>query len=219
MDRAGQKGDAKWAVVNSMALAMPLNSIATAIFERSLSRQKDLRESASIKYPTQTNTVYNKVEVTNKTYSAIYASKLILYAQSFAMLQRASEAFGWKVNLFNVTRVWRNGCIIRNVLFDDIASIYQHEEKVSNLLLSTFFQTEIKQALPEWKQVVLYAMKEELPIPEIASSLNYFYSFKSAQLPANLIQAQRDYFGGHTFERTDELRGWFYHEDWREPVE
>ena len=187
LDAAGQKGTGKWSVINAMELGMPLGLIATAVFERSLSAQKDLRR---------------------------LASKLVSYAQGFAVLQRASDASDWHLDLASIARMWRGGCIIRSVFLNDIAAAFEAPDKPKHLLLAPYFREEIKTLLSGWKSLVAEAMKEELPVPAFSSALNYFYSLTSADLPANLVQAQRDYFGAHTFERKDELRGQFFHENW-----
>lgn len=215
LDTAGQKGTGKWSVINAMELGMPLGLIATAVFERSLSSQKRLREMASKQFVTQhSNVVYNKSELVKDIYSALYASKLVSYAQGFAVLQRASDAFGWNLDLASIARMWRGGCIIRSIFLNDIAAAFEEKEKPQNLLLAPYFKNEIQQLLSGWKHLVAQTMKEELPVPAFSSALNYFYSLVSANLPANMIQAQRDYFGAHTFERVDELHGQFFHENW-----
>lgn len=215
LDTAGQKGTGKWSVINAMELGMPLGLIATAVFERSLSSQKKLREMASKQFVSQhSNVIYNKSELVKDIYSALYASKLVSYAQGFAVLQRASDAFGWNLDLASIARMWRGGCIIRSIFLNDIAAAFEGKEKPQNLLLAPYFKNEVQQLLSGWKHLVAQAMKEELPVPAFSSALNYFYSLVSANLPANMIQAQRDYFGAHTFERVDELRGQFFHENW-----
>lgn len=215
LDTAGQKGTGKWSVINAMELGMPLGLIATAVFERSLSAQKELRIHASRRFSSKhTLPIYNKEEMVNEIYSALYASKLVSYAQGFAVLQRASETFGWQLDLASIARMWRGGCIIRSIFLNDIAAAFEAVEKPKHLLLAPYFREEIKTLLPGWKNLVTEAMKEELPVPAFSSALNYFYSLNSAELPANLVQAQRDYFGAHTFERKDELRGQFFHENW-----
>ncbi|WP_455586054.1 decarboxylating NADP(+)-dependent phosphogluconate dehydrogenase [Bacteroides sp.] len=215
LDAAGQKGTGKWSVINAMELGMPLGLIATAVFERSLSAQKELRESASHQFQCKhTLAVYNKPEMIKDIFAALYASKLVSYAQGFAVLQRASDAFGWNLDLASIARMWRGGCIIRSVFLNDIAAAFEVKDKPKHLLLAPYFRDEIKGLLTGWKNLVAQAMREELPVPAFSSALNYFYSLVSANLPANMIQAQRDYFGAHTFERKDELRGQFFHENW-----
>ena len=215
MDTAGQKGTGKWSVINAMELGMPLGLIATAVFERSLSAQKGLLETASKQFVCRrSQAVYNKSEMVKDIYSALYASKLVSYAQGFAVLQRASDAFAWNLDLASIARMWRGGCIIRSIFLNDIATAFEAKDKPKHLLLAPYFKNEMQLLLSGWKHLVAQSMKEELPVPAFSSALNYFYSLVSAKLPANMIQAQRDYFGAHTFERTDELRGQFFHENW-----
>lgn len=215
LDAAGQKGTGKWSVINAMELGMPLGLIATAVFERSLSAQKELREKAARLFPNKhSQPVYNKKEMAQAIFAALYASKLVSYAQGFAVLQQASDSFGWNLDLASIARMWRGGCIIRSIFLNDIATAFEAPEKPKHLLLAPYFREEMKNLLPGWKNLVGEALREELPVPAFSSALNYFYSLTSAQLPANLVQAQRDYFGAHTFERVDELRGQFYHENW-----
>ena len=198
-----------------MELGMPLGLIATAVFERSLSVQKGLRETASKQFVCRrSQAVYNKSEMVKDIYSALYASKLVSYAQGFAVLQRASDAFAWNLDLASIARMWRGGCIIRSIFLNDIATAFEAKDKPKHLLLAPYFKNEMQQLLSGWKHLVAQSMKEELPVPAFSSALNYFYSLVSVKLPANMIQAQRDYFGAHTFERTDELHGQFFHENW-----
>lgn len=147
-------------------------------------------------------------------YSALYASKLVSYAQGFAVLKKASDTFGWNLNLPSIARMWRGGCIIRSAFLNDIAAAFEAVDKPEHLLLAPYFKEEMKMLLPGWKNLVAQSMREELPVPAFSSALNYFFSMVSDKLPANLVQAQRDYFGAHTFERVDNLRGVFFHENW-----
>ncbi len=215
LDAAGQKGTGKWSVINSMELGMPLGLIATAVFERSLSAQKELRETASRTFSSQLpDATFDKEELISNLYAALYASKLVSYAQGFAVLQKASDTFKWELNLADIARMWRGGCIIRSIFLNDIAMAFDKQEKPEHLLLAPYFKEEIGKLLPGWKNMVTSALRAELPVPAFSSALNYFYSLISAKLPANLLQAQRDYFGAHTFERTDKERGLFFHENW-----
>jgi 6-phosphogluconate dehydrogenase len=215
LDRAGQKGTGKWSVINSMDLGMPLNLIATAVFERSLSSLIDLRTEASKVFNKQTvEASFNEEKIIDQIFHTLYASKLVSYAQGFNVLQQASKEFGWNLNLASIARMWRGGCIIRSSFLDNIAKAFEEENELSNLLLDPFFSEEIKNALPYWKELVATASLQEFGIPAFSSALNYFYSLTTSRLPANLIQAQRDYFGAHTFERTDCERGKFFHENW-----
>lgn len=196
---------------------MPLGLIATAVFERSLSAQKVLRiEAADTLSHLAASQVpeLDKETTVNEVFAALYASKLVSYAQGFAVLKQASETFGWSLDLAAIARMWRGGCIIRSAFLNDIATAFETAERPNHLLLAPYFSQEIKSLLPAWKSVVASALTEELPVPAFASALNYYYSLTSASLPANLVQAQRDYFGAHTFERTDAPRGKFFHENW-----
>lgn len=214
LDAAGQKGTGKWSVVNAMELNMPLGLIASAVFERSLSGQTKLRKAIASQYHHTKRVLSKRVEIIQDIYSALYASKIISYSQGFAVMQKASDEFGWSLDLSSIARLWRAGCIIRCAFLNEIAAAYDAEEKPAHLLLDPYFKEEIKDVFSGWKHMVTYALSEGLPVPAFSSALNYFYSFTSEKLPANLIQAQRDYFGAHTFERIDELRGKFFHEDW-----
>ncbi len=195
---------------------MPLGLIATAVFERSLSALKELRVHAAAAYahPEDRSASYEEKELIKDIESALYASKLVSYAQGFAVLQKASDEFGWNLNLASIARMWRGGCIIRSAFLNDIATAFETEKKPDHLLLAPYFRGEIKELLKDWKQLVAYAMVKELPVPAFSSALNYFYALTAENLPANLVQAQRDYFGAHTFERTDEKRGIYFHENW-----
>ncbi len=215
LDAAGQKGMGKWSVISAMELGMPLQLIAAAVFERNVSALVDLRKRASSLYPrTPLQVVYNHDELLHAIFCALYASKLVSYAQGFNLMNKASEVYGWQLNLAAIARMWRGGCIIRSIFLNDIAGIFDEDPELENLLLSPFFVREINAALSEWKKLVRIAVEEELPVPGFSSALNYFYSLTTAHLPANLLQAQRDYFGAHTFERTDRPRGNFFHVDW-----
>lgn len=215
LDVAGQKGTGKWSVINALELAMPLELIATAVFERNLSGEKELREQAARAYPKRNSeSVYDKEELVEEIRQTLYASKLVSYAQGFGVMKKASEVYDWNLNLATIARLWRAGCIIRSAFLDDIAKAYEQDANLSHLLLAPHFEDEMKEALPYWKKLVAIAAKEEIASPAFASALNYFYSLTTDRLPANLIQAQRDYFGAHTFERVDEERGKFFHENW-----
>lgn len=215
LDVAGQKGTGKWSVINALELAMPLELIATAVFERNLSCEKELREKAAGVYPrTASIAVYDRDELVKGIGQTLYASKLVSYAQGFGVLKKASGKYEWSLNLATIARLWRAGCIIRSAFLDDIAKAFEQDATLQNLLLASHFKDEIREALPSWKKLVATAAKEEIASPAFASALNYFYSLTTKRLPANLIQAQRDYFGAHTFERVDEERGKFFHENW-----
>ncbi len=211
LDSAGQKGTGKWSVINAMELGLPLNLIASAVFERSLSSQKETRY-----WHQKVNRVINissKPEVDEVFYS-LYASKLVSYAQGFVLMQQASIEYGWNLDFSSIAKIWRNGCIIRSGFLNHIAKAYKENPELINLLLDPYFKNEIDMSLKYWKSLVSKAALSELSLPAFSSAINYFYSLTTENLPANLIQAQRDYFGAHTFERKDRPRGDFFHENW-----
>lgn len=215
LDAAGQKGTGKWSVINAMELGMPLGLIATAVFERSLSAQKEMRRLAAGRFPHEwIQLAADREKLLRHVFSALYASKLVSYAQGFSVLQTASDKFGWHLDMASIARMWRGGCIIRSAFLNDIASAYEAGEKPKHLLLAPYFAAEMEGLLSGWKALVAEAVVEQLPLPAFSSALNYFYSLTSENLPANLVQAQRDYFGAHTFERTDSPRGEHFHENW-----
>lgn len=215
LDAAGQKGTGKWSVINAMNLGMPLGLIGSAVFERSLSSDKQTRVAAAKLFPrTIRKTDLPRKTLLDHTFASLYASKLVSYAQGFSVLQKASDEFNWNLDMGSIARMWRGGCIIRSVFLNDIASAYEADEKPRQLLLAPYFAKEIGQLLNGWNSLVANAAIECVPVPAFSSALNYFYSLTSENLPANMIQAQRDFFGAHTFERKDQERGKFFHEDW-----
>ena len=219
LDTAGQKGTGKWSVSAALDLNIPLGLIATAVFERNLSANKEERLTASALYgreasagipsgaPSDSHSVL-QVE------SALFASKLVAYAQGFSILRQASAEWGWDLNLTAIARIWRSGCIIRSSFLNRIAEAFNNDPELSNLLKAPWFREEIRAALPHWKSLVALATAHETGTPAFSSALQFFYSFTSETLPANLIQAQRDYFGAHTYERTDAPRGQYFHTNW-----
>lgn len=216
LDTAGQKGTGKWSVINALDLGQPLGLIATAVFERSLSANKELRVKGHELYKNNYTKVtsLNKEQILNYTHAALYAAKLVSYAQGFATLQAASDAFDWQLDMASIARMWRGGCIIRSAFLDEIARAYETENKLEHLLLAPYFKNEIGELISGWREIVTIALQNGIPAPAFSSALNYFHSFTSLNLPANMLQAQRDYFGAHTFERRDAPRGTFFHENW-----
>lgn len=214
LDAAGQKGTGKWSVINSLEYGIPLNLISTAVYERSLSALKELRTQADALYQLKPLPVPFVGDADKAIAAALYASKLVSYAQGFQLMAAASAERGWGLDLANVARLWRGGCIIRSSFLNHIAQAYERDGALQHLLFDPYFKEQITQALGEWREVVAVATRVGLPIPAISSALNYFHSLTTARLSANMIQAQRDYFGAHTFERTDKPRGEYFHEDW-----
>ena len=214
LDTAGQKGTGKWSVHTSLDYGIPLNLISTAVYERSLSALKDLRVEADKAYGLKLIPEAPKGDLVPMLEKALYASKLVSYAQGFQLMGEASEEKGWDLDLGALARIWRAGCIIRSKFLDKIDEAYKRNPKLKHLLLDDYFKSEILEALDAWREVVAVAAKSGLALPAMSNALNYLYSLTSDRLPANMIQAQRDYFGAHTFERVDKKRGEFFHEDW-----
>lgn len=214
LDTAGQKGTGKWSVINSLEYGTPLNLIASAVYERSLSAAKELRVEAAEAYRRIPMLETESASLVADLHDCLYASKLVSYAQGFGLIQEASRVRGWELDLASIARLWRGGCIIRSGFLEQIAQAYERNPQLSHLLLDDYFRSEISSALPAWSRIVALAASSGIPIQAFSTALNYFYSLTSAHLPANMLQAQRDYFGAHTFERIDRPRGEFFHENW-----
>ena len=201
-------------MINSLEYGSPLNLISAAVYERSLSANKNLRVEAAAAFSRRIELDAKAEELVNNLHDCLYASKLVSYAQGFALIQQASKERAWGLNLASIARLWRGGCIIRSGFLGQIAAAYERNGELSNLLLDEYFKNEIKEALPAWRSVVATAALAGIPVQAFATALNYFYSLTTDRLPANMLQAQRDYFGAHTFERVDRPRGEFFHENW-----
>ena len=215
LDAAGQKGTGKWTAIAALEEGVPLTLISEAVAARSLSAMKEERLRAAAAYGREiVRYTGDRAALVQDLRQALYASKIVSYAQGYALMRDAARHYGWTLNDGGIALMWRGGCIIRSIFLNDIAAAFEQAGKPQHLLLAPYFSNEMKQLLSGWKHLVAQAMKEELPVPAFSSALNYFYSLVSAKLPANMIQAQRDYFGAHTFERVDELRGLFFHENW-----
>jgi 6-phosphogluconate dehydrogenase len=216
LDAAGQKGTGKWTVVASMELAEPTALIAEAVYARIISSDPDRRARASRLFHAPISDVEG-VGVENVE-AALYASKIISYAQGFRLLSTASRENGWNLDLGSVASIWRAGCIIRAVFLEEITQAYLTTPNLKDLTEAEFFSEALTSAQGSWRVVVSAAARAGIPVPAYASALAYFDGFRSARLPASLIQAQRDYFGAHTFERVDRPRGEFFHRNWIESV-
>lgn len=214
LDTAGQKGTGKWSVINSLEYGSPLNLISAAVYERSLSAAKTLRVEAAQAFARKVQLEADAQQLVADLQACLYASKLVSYAQGFGLMQQASKERGWGLDLASIARLWRGGCIIRSGFLGEIASAYERKGDLSHLLLDDYFKQEMQTALPAWKRVVAQAAMAGIPVQAFATALNYFYSLTTDRLPANMLQAQRDYFGAHTFERVDRPRGEFFHENW-----
>ncbi len=215
LDAAGQKGTGKWTVISSMQIGMPLSLIAEAVYARVVSALVEQRRTASDAIggdPTAFDDPPQ--EVVDDLHDALYASKIVSYAQGFMLLGAASDEHGWSLDLGGVAALWRAGCIIRSRFLNDITAAYRREPDLPSLLLDPFFAAEIDKAEAGWRRTVVRAVRSGVPAPAYAAALSFYDSYRSARLPANLIQAQRDYFGAHTYERVDRPRGEFFHTNW-----
>jgi 6-phosphogluconate dehydrogenase len=215
LDKAGQKGTGKWTVVSSLDLGIPLTLIGEAVFSRCLSAIKDERVRASkiLNGPVQSFRG-DKVKFIEDIKQALYASKIVSYAQGYALMKAAADEYKWKLNYGGIALMWRGGCIIRSVFLNNIRTAFENNSSISNLLLDPYFKEQIEKAQTGWRNVVSVAALNGISIPAISSALSYFDGYRCENLPANLLQAQRDYFGAHTYERTDKPRGEFFHTNW-----
>jgi len=212
LDAAGQKGTGKWTVVSSMELGQPTTLVSEAVYARIVSSDPGARSRAAGIYDTPTRPF--EAIVTADVESALYASKIISYAQGFRLMRAASVEFGWDLDLGSIASIWRAGCIIRADFLEDITSAYGRAPDLPDMIEDDFFSAALKDAETSWRATVAGAVTAGIPVPAYASALSYFDAMRSKRLPANLIQAQRDFFGAHTFERVDRPRGEFYHHEW-----
>jgi len=215
LDTAGQKGTGKWTAVTSLDEGVPLTLIGESVYQRFLSALKDERVVASKTFKETPITFNgNKEEFIEDIRKALYASKIVSYAQGYALMQASANTYNWDLNYGGIALLWRGGCIIRSVFLDDIKKAYDNNPKLKNLLLDPFFKETIESLTDSWRKVVSTAVLNGIPLPSMSAGLNYFDGYKTEKLPANLLQAQRDYFGAHTYERIDKPRGEFFHTNW-----
>ena len=215
LDAAGQKGTGKWTVDAATDNSVPLTLIAEAVFARCLSALKEQRVQASeVLAGPSPHRVSEREEWIADVEMALYASKIISYAQGFALMKAQAQASGWDLNYGGIAMLWRGGCIIRSVFLSRIKEAFDRNPKLVNLVLDPYFAGELGRAQHGWRRVVSRAVQEGIPVPAMASALAYYDGYRSAWLPANLLQAQRDYFGAHTYERVDKPRGQFFHTNW-----
>jgi len=217
MDTAGQKGTGKWTSVNALDMGIPANAIAEAVFARCLSALKDERVEAS-KHLKGPSISYqgDKQELINAVRDALYCSKICAYAQGFQLMREAQKEYNWKLNFAEIAAIFRGGCIIRARFLQKITEAYTANGELVNLLLDPYFNDQIQKGQANWRKAVSLAAASGIAAPAFMSALAYYDGYRSARLPANLLQAQRDYFGAHTYERTDTPRGQFFHLDWPE---
>ncbi|MDT8384871.1 MAG: decarboxylating NADP(+)-dependent phosphogluconate dehydrogenase [Gammaproteobacteria bacterium] len=215
LDTAGQKGTGKWTGINALESGIPLTLIGEAVFARFLSALKEQRVQASTRLQgPATRPSVDTAQMIHAIHDALYASKIISYAQGFMLMASSSDEKGWNLNYGNIALVWRGGCIIRSRFLNNIKQAFDNNPTLSNLLLDDFFSTAIHDAQGGWRRAIQFAVGAGIPSPAFSSALAFYDGYRSATVPANLLQAQRDYFGAHTYERTDRPRGEFFHSDW-----
>jgi 6-phosphogluconate dehydrogenase len=216
LDRAGQKGTGKWTVGHAVEMGVPLSVIGSAVEARILSSLKDERVAASKELPGPQTPAFsgNRQGLIDAVRDALYASKVISYAQGFVQLGRASEMYNWHLNFGDISSIWRAGCIIRAQFLNRITEAYERNPALKNLILDPYFRDIIVKTQANWRTAVRTAIEYGVATPAFSAALSYFDSYRSANLPANLLQAQRDYFGAHTYERVDKPAGQFFHTEW-----
>jgi len=215
LDTAGQKGTGKWTSVAALDEGVPLTLISESVFSRCLSAMKDERVAASkMSAPPQIRRDFDRKAFVHDIGKALYASKIVSYAQGFALMRAAAETYGWKLGFGNIALLWRGGCIIRSVFLGKIKEAFDENPDLPNLLVNPYFHEIMTQSQASWRRVCSAALTCGVPAPAFVSSLSYYDGYRCVRLPANLLQAQRDYFGAHTYERVDRPRGEFFHTNW-----
>ncbi len=215
LDAAGQKGTGKWTAIEALEVGQPLTLIGEAVFARCLSALKEERVAASkLLSGPQAAFDGDKKAFVDDLRQALYASKIVSYAQGYQLMRAAAVEHGWHLNYGGIALMWRGGCIIRSVFLGKIKAAFDHNPELVNLLLDPFFKDAVENAQPAWRRVVAKAVELGIPVPALGTALTYFDGYRHDRLPANLLQAQRDYFGAHTYERVDKPRGEFFHTNW-----
>jgi 6-phosphogluconate dehydrogenase len=215
LDTAGQKGTGKWTMISSADLGIPVTLIAEAVYARCLSALKDERVAAAKKLRGPKPVISgDRAKFVEAIRQALYASKIASYAQGYMLMRAAAAQYKWNLNYGGIALMWRGGCIIRSRFLGDIKTAFDKNAKLNNLLLDPFFKKAVSKSQRAWRNVVAMAAKKGIPTPAMSTALAFFDGYRSERLPANLLQAQRDYFGAHTFERIDQPRGQFFHTNW-----
>ncbi|UZR30071.1 NADP-dependent phosphogluconate dehydrogenase [Methylococcus mesophilus] len=218
LDAAGQKGTGQWTAASALEQGIPANAIAEAVFARALSALKEERVAASaILQGPEVRREADTAHLVEAVRDALYCAKICAYAQGFQLMAEAQKTYGWQLDFATIARIWRGGCIIRARFLQKITDAYTLDAALSNLMLDPYFRDALHRGQGHWRGIVALAVRNGLPVPAFGSALAYFDGYRSASLPANLLQAQRDYFGAHTYERTDRPRGRFFHLDWPAP--
>ena len=215
MDRAGQKGTGKWTSIAALDEGIPLTLISEAVYARCLSAIKEERVHASSVFDCiEPHFMGNKEEFIRDISKALYAAKIISYAQGYSLMKSAAKTYDWDLNYGGIALTWRGGCIIRSRFLGKINEAYTKNPELENLMLDSYFKEELEKAEASFRKVIATAVLNGIPVPAMSSALAYFDGYKTANLPANLLQAQRDYFGAHTYERVDTPKGEFHHTNW-----
>jgi len=215
LDTAGQKGTGKWTVISSQELGIPITLMAEAVYARMISAFKDERVAASKKLRGPNPAIKgDRAKIIEDIRKALYASKIVSYAQGYMLMRAAAQQYGWNLNYGGIALMWRGGCIIRSVFLGKIKEAFEKNSKLANLMLDPFFRKALNSSHRSWRNVVASAVKKGIPVPALSTALAFFDGYRSERLPANLLQAQRDYFGAHTYERVDKPRGEFHHTNW-----
>jgi 6-phosphogluconate dehydrogenase len=216
LDTSGQKGTGKWTAISALELGEPVTLIGESVFARCLSALKEERVAASklLAGPADKSVIEDRAAYIEDVRRALYCSKIISYAQGYMLLRAAAKENGWNLNLGGIALMWRGGCIIRSRFLGKIKEAYDKNPALENLLLDSFFREAINKYQASWRKALVKAIESGVPTPAISSALAFFDGFRTERLPANLLQAQRDYFGAHTYERTDRKRGEFFHTNW-----
>ncbi|MFY7819154.1 MAG: decarboxylating NADP(+)-dependent phosphogluconate dehydrogenase [Akkermansiaceae bacterium] len=219
LDTAGQKGTGKWTIMNAVENAVVISTINAAVEARILSSMKEKRVTASAELQGPVaNITGDKAALVKKVHDALFASKIISYAQGLDLIKTMGAEKNWNLDLGKIAAIWRGGCIIRARFLNDITDAYRSNPELSNLMLAPFFKNLLNEFQQNWREIVALATINGIPVPAFSASLGYYDSYRSAVLPANLLQAQRDFFGAHTYERTDKPRGEFFHTNWPDVI-
>jgi 6-phosphogluconate dehydrogenase len=215
LDTAGQKGTGKWTVMSSQELGIPITLIAEAVYARMISAFKDERVAAAKKLRGPTPAIKgDRAKIIEEVRRALYASKIVSYAQGYMLLRAAAQQYHWNLNFGAIALMWRGGCIIRSVFLGKIKEAFARNSKLANLMLDPFFRKALNGSHRSWRNVIAASAKRGIPVPALSTALAFYDGYRSERLPANLLQAQRDYFGAHTYERLDQPRGQFFHTNW-----
>jgi 6-phosphogluconate dehydrogenase len=217
LDTAGQKGTGKWTAMSALETGIPLTLIAEAVLARFLSALKDERVAAAeVLSGPEARSAFegDGTAFVDDLRQALYASKIVSYTQGYMLMRAAAAEYGWHLNNGGIALMWRGGCIIRSVFLGKIKDAFDRNPELSNLLLDPYFKEQVEASQAAWRRVVARAVEMGIPVPAMSSALAFFDGYRNGRLPANLLQAQRDYFGAHTYERVDRERGEFFHTDW-----